>query len=249
MTGARRSRFLVYAALAGSLVGAFVLGTGNAQAAGYRYWSFWESDGGAWTYATQGPATARPADGTVVGFRFAVSADSADASRPRDDADFAAVCGATPEEAGRKRVAVVVDYGTAADAPDNKRPPAPRAGCARLGEDATAAEALAAVAKPLRYDSNALLCAISGYPESGCGEQVADDGTTRTGAPTVPAPSGAPMDSGAPTDSGAPAAPTEPGSHPEPEGDSGPSVGLLAGAAAVLVLAAAGLRRARRRRG
>ncbi|MGW2053873.1 SCO2322 family protein [Streptomyces sp. NPDC001840] len=256
MTGTRRSRLLVnaapvvYAALVGAFVlgAALVLGTGNAQAAGYRYWSFWESDGGAWTYATEGPATARPADGTVVGFRFAVSADSADASRPRDEADFAAVCGATPEEAGRKRIAVVVDYGTAADAPDGERPPAPRTGCTRLGQDATAAEALAAVAKPLRYDSNALLCAISGYPESGCGEQVADDGTDRTGAPTAPADSGAPKDSGAPTSTGAPA-PTEPGSHPEPEGDSGPSVGLLAGAAAVLVLAAAGLRRARRRRG
>ncbi|QXE37070.1 hypothetical protein KQY30_25480 [Streptomyces sp. GMY02] len=244
MSGARHSRLLVYAALVGAFVlgTTLVLGTGNAQAAGYRYWSFWESDGGAWTYATQGPATARPADGTVVGFRFAVSADSADASRPRDESGFTAVCGATPGEAGRKRVAVVVDYGTAADAPDGERPPASRAGCARLGEDATAAEALAAVAKPLRYDANALLCAISGYPESGCGEQVADDSTTRTDA------SATATDSGAATSSGAPA-PTEPGSHPEPEGDSGPSLGLVAGAAAVLVLAAAGLRRARRRRG
>ncbi|WP_198533946.1 SCO2322 family protein [Streptomyces odonnellii] len=243
MTGARRSRPLVHAALVGTFVmgAALVLGTGNAQAAGYRYWSFWEGDGGAWTYATQGPATALPADGTAVGFRFAVSTDSADASRPRDGSGFAAICGATPEEAGRKRVAVVVDYGTAADAPDGERPPAPRAGCARLGEDATAAEALAAVAKPLRYDADALLCAISGYPESGCGEQVADGGTNRTDA------TAASMDSGAPASSGAPA-PTEPGSHPEPEGDSGPSVGLVAGAAAVLVLTAAALRRARRRR-
>jgi len=28
------------------------------------------------------------------------------------------------------------------------------------------------VAKPLRYDTNALLCAIGGYPRQGCGEQV-----------------------------------------------------------------------------
>ncbi|MYZ41290.1 hypothetical protein GT002_40835, partial [Streptomyces sp. SID4917] len=58
-----------------------------------------------------------------------------------------------------------------------------RAECALLGEDATAAEALAAVAKPLRYNSEALLCAISGYPATGCGEQVTDtsaDGSTDT---------------------------------------------------------------------
>jgi hypothetical protein len=44
--------------------------------------------------------------------------------------------------------------------------------CASVSPDATTAEALAGVAKPLRYDTNALLCAIAGYPRQGCGEQV-----------------------------------------------------------------------------
>ncbi|MEU6588462.1 SCO2322 family protein [Streptomyces sp. NPDC046881] len=149
---------------------------GPAGAAGYRYWSFWERAGGHWTYATQGPATVRPDDGAVQGFRFAVSADSADASRPRGTADFTSVCAGTPAAPGRKRVALVLDFGTRADAPAGETPPGRRTACARVAEDATSADALAAVAKPLRYDTNALLCAIAGYPATGCGEQVSAEG-------------------------------------------------------------------------
>ncbi|ANP54745.1 hypothetical protein J2Z21_001615 [Streptomyces griseochromogenes] len=164
------------------LVAAFVLvaGAAQAQAAAYRYWSFWERDGGRWTYATEGPSTARPDDGAVQGFRFAVSEDSADASRPRGTADFATICAGTPAKPGTKRVALVIDPGTEADAPSGETPPTRRTACARVAPDATTAEALAKVADPLRYDTNALLCAISGYPRKGCGESA--DGTAKKGA-------------------------------------------------------------------
>ncbi|WAP60779.1 SCO2322 family protein [Streptomyces sp. S465] len=201
-----------------------VLGAAPAQAAdGYRYWSFWQRGGdrGGWTYAVQGPSSARPADGDTIGFRFAVSEDSDDATRPRGTADFAAVCASTPAKGGTKRVAVVLDFGTAADAPDHRTPPAPRTECARVGEDATAGEALAAVAKPLRYDSAALLCAIAGYPESGCGEKV----STSVDAHAVPK-----------------------GDGDTADGDSGPSAGLIGGLAAVVLLGAAAVWQARRRR-
>ncbi|MET8287962.1 SCO2322 family protein [Streptomyces sp. NPDC005132] len=193
---------------------------GQAQAVGYRYWSFWDRTGGSWTYATQGPSTARPSDGDVEGFRFAVSEDSQDASKPRGNADFASVCARTEARAGAKRVALVLDFGTAADAPSAQTPPAPRTACARVPSDATAADALASVAKPLRYDTNALLCAIAGYPRTGCGEQVS--------APHEPTASAHPR-------SGAP--------------HHGPSAGLLAGVAAVVLLGAAAIWQARRRRG
>ncbi|GAA2520952.1 SCO2322 family protein [Streptomyces longisporus] len=147
-------------------------GSGQAQAAGYRYWSFWDYDAGHWTYATQGPATARPSDGAVQGFRFSVSEDSGDAAKPRGAVSFPVICARTPAQEGKKRVALVLDFGTAADAPSGETPPARRTVCARVSADGTTADALAAVAKPLRYDTNALLCAIAGYPEKGCGEQV-----------------------------------------------------------------------------
>ncbi|PSJ24111.1 hypothetical protein B7P34_35155 [Streptosporangium nondiastaticum] len=202
-----------------------LLGTAPAHAAGYRYWSFWQGSGGQWAYATQGPGTARPGDGDVIGFRFAVSADSADAAKPRAAAGFGPVCDGTPAADGAKRVAVVLDFGTPADAPDGETPPKARSACARVGEDATAGEALAAVAKPLRYDSSALLCAIGGYPRTGCGEQV----------------------SGA--EKGAESASPKPAADGGKKGDGGPSAGLIGGVAAVVALGAAAFWQARRRRG
>ncbi|MFF4955518.1 SCO2322 family protein [Streptomyces sp. NPDC001222] len=202
-------------------------GAGRAQAVGYRYWSFWERGGNAWTYATQGPSTSRPADGDVQGFRFAVSEDSSDATEPRGSADFATICAGTPARGGQKRVALILDFGTAADAPSGERPPAGRTACARVPGDATTADALAAVAGPLRYDTNALLCAIAGYPAKGCGEQVT------SGQDRAPAKG---------TDHKGQASAKSRAHH-------GPSVGLLAGAAAVAVLGAAAVWQARRRRG
>ncbi|MGV9283996.1 SCO2322 family protein [Streptomyces sp. NPDC003730] len=191
---------------------------GQAQAAGYRYWSFWDRDGGTWVYATQGPSLVRPSDGDVQGFRFSVSENSDDAAQPRGTADFASVCAKTPAEGGSKRVALVLDFGTAPDAPSGETPPAPRTACARVSPDATTADALAAVAGPLRYDTNALLCAIAGYPKSGCGEQVSQKNTA------------APRQQDTSDDGG------------------GPSVGLVAGIAVVAALAGAATWQARRRR-
>lgn len=84
------------------------------------------------------------------------------------------------------------------------------------------------MAKPLRYDSSAMLCAISGYPKSGCGEQVSgDSGSAKPSAP----------------------AKTTDGQEKAEEGDGGgPSVGLLVGIGAVLLLGVAAVVQARRRR-
>ncbi|MCX4667543.1 SCO2322 family protein [Streptomyces sp. NBC_01381] len=222
----RPARFVAGAVLTALFASLFaVLAAAPAQAAGYRYWSFWDRDGAKWAYATQGPSTARPDDGAVQGFRFSVSEDSQDSAKPRGPADFAAICAKTPAEDGRKRVAVVIDFGTAQDAPDGETPPKPRTACARVADDATSADALAAVAKPLRYDSNALLCAIADYPKSGCGEQVSGNGQSEK----------------------KPAA-SESAQKKDDE-SGGPSVGLIAGVAAIAVLGAAAVWQARRRRG
>ncbi|MFF4028253.1 SCO2322 family protein [Streptomyces sviceus] len=201
------------------LAGVLLAGAGPAHATGYRYWSFWDRTGTTWTYATQGPSTAVPSDGDVEGFRFAVSEDSSDATKPRGPASFTGICADTPAREGRKRVALVLDFGTAADAPSGETPPAARTACASVPRDATTAEALASVAEPLRYSTNALLCAVSGYPETGCGEPVAENPKHEKG--TGPKRSGS---------------------------DSGPSVGLFAGAGAVAVLGAAAVWQTRRRR-
>ncbi|WP_030618058.1 SCO2322 family protein [Streptomyces sclerotialus] len=218
--------------LAGTATG---LAAAPAHAEEYRYWSFWTADATAhgksgWSYATEGPSTARPEDGSTAGFRFTVSADSARAAAPRPAVDFDAVCGGTKAAEGRKRVAVVVDFGTKADAPKGGTPPAARTECARVPEDASAGEALAAVAAPLRYDSGALLCAIAGYPEKGCAEQAG--GPAEESADAASPGDGATGDGATDGDTGA----------------GGPSTGLIGGIAAVAALGAAAVWQARRRR-
>ncbi|MFF9347381.1 SCO2322 family protein [Streptomyces sp. NPDC014734] len=213
-----------------------VLCAGPAQAAGYRYWSFWENSGTGWTYATQGPALVRPDDGSVQGFRFSVSEDSQDSAQPRTSPDFAKICADTPSGKGSKRIALVIDPGTASDAPDGRTPPARRTACARVAPDASTAEALASVAKPLRYNSDALLCAISGYPATGCGEQVSGDGGHAKPAGSA---------SGT-----APAGPATTAAADGPDGSGGgPSAGVYVGIGAVVVLGTAAVAQARRRRG
>ena len=149
-----------------------------ADSGGYRYWSFWtQSDQGEWRFAQQGPAGLRPADGEVVGFRFTASRRGDEGATPRPAGDFSRICADTDSAAGQKRIALVIDHGTTADAPSSERPPKARTTCARVPAKGSAADALAAQAPPLRYDSSALLCAIDGYPKSGCGERISGGGT------------------------------------------------------------------------
>lgn len=258
MTGRRsgavsRSRGVVLV-LGGVLLalGLGSVGQGEAYAAAYRYWSFWERDGSAWAYATQGPSTARPADGEVQGFRFAVSRDSSDAAQPRGAADFASICRNTAARGGEKRVALVIDFGATADAPESETPPKARTACARVPDDATTAEALASVAKPLRYDTNALLCAIGGYPVRGCGEAVDSGAESETGTG-----SGAGSETETGTDSGVGSASGSDGRADTPGSSAGgaagegagPSAGLFVGVGVVAALGGAAVWRARRRRG
>ncbi|MGW3228946.1 SCO2322 family protein [Kitasatospora sp. NPDC001095] len=222
------------AALLPPLLGAVLLlaCAAPAQAAGYRYWSFWRGgEGGSWTYQQQGPAVAVPPDGAVDGWRFALSPDGGqDAAKPRAAGSFAGICANTPAQEGRKRVAVVLDFGTAEDtgasagssaAGSSVTAPEQRTACASVAPRATSAEVLAAVAPPLRYDTNGLLCAIAGYPKAGCGDQVGAAGATQPDAGAASADQG---------------------------GGSGPDVGLLAGSALVAVLAGGAVWQARRRR-
>ncbi|MFE2556082.1 SCO2322 family protein [Streptomyces sp. NPDC059352] len=225
---------MTVAALFGAFLTLFAVAAAPAQAAGYRYWSFWESDGGKpWAYATQGPATARPADGDAIGFRFAISKGTSDTSRPSVAPDFPGICAGVEKKDGTKRIAVVVDFGGPQDAPPGETLPEKpvRVGCAQVREDATGAEALAEVAKPLRYDGAAMLCGITGYPARGCGEQVAENGE----APASPV---------APT---APGSASASGSASGAKDGAGPSFGVLAGGAAVLALGGAAIWKARRR--
>ncbi|MFB6892390.1 SCO2322 family protein [Kitasatospora sp. NPDC056327] len=236
--------------IAGVLI-LLVLGAAPAQAAGYRYWSFWRWSDGGWAYQQQGPAVHVPADGAVEGWRFAVSPDGGrEAARPGGAGDFATVCADTPAEGGRKRVAVVLDFGVAADASAGETPPAPRTACAVVAPRASSAEVLATVAPPLRYDGNGLLCAIAGYPRAGCADRLGAGGRP-SDAPATPSGTAAAGTAG--TAPGAiastgTASTGASGARASTSGTSGPVLGVGAGLALVGALGAGAAWQVRRRR-
>ena len=144
----------------------------QAQAQTYRFWSYWTAEDGSWAYASSGPATHQPADGSVEGWRFTVSDGNSPGEQPRKAPSFDKVCAGTAPKSGTKRVAVVIDYGTANDAPTGTDPQPARTACAQVQAEATALQVLAAVAKH-QVDSSGLVCAIDGYPPGACGGQGA----------------------------------------------------------------------------
>lgn len=144
----------------------------NATAAdGYRYWSYWQSENGTWTYAKLGPAMLKATDGAVDGWRYGVGTTMS-STAPSLRGDFDAICGGTVASSDQVRVAVVIDYG------NDSGSPAPRAACAVIAKGLTRASALAAVA-PLRLNQG-FVCGIDNYPATGCGESVAAPAPTPT---------------------------------------------------------------------
>ena len=204
-----------------------VVAAGPAAAAAYRYWSYWLGSDTGWSFAHVGPAFRSPADGTVEGWRFAINGVTGD-NLPGFSPDFAEVCGDTPAQEDRKRVALVVDPGSTADAINGEATPGPWAICIVAESRATGYDILRA-ATTVRAERG-LICGIGGYPSRGCADIVADPTPTPTPTPTPkPTPTPTPTPEARPSPSTSPrpevAAPTSPGpssSGPTPSGP-GPS--------------------------
>ena len=172
-----------------------------AQAAAYRYWTYWQGVDGAWRFATVGPASAVPADGAVEGWAFRVSGAAGDPDAdPAAAPDFDAVCGSTPPAEDSKRVALVIDPGSPAIAPAGQAPPEPIEVCVVAEPDATGYDVLRSVTQ-VRVEGG-LVCGVAGYPTGECAP-VLDDAevaalstaasasapaTAAAGSPASPAP-------------------------------------------------------------
>ena len=212
-----------------------------ASAAAYRYWSYWQGQTGTWVPAQTGAGDHALVDRDVQGWRFALTTDQP--TEPPDNApDFAALCpdlAAGNAPAGQLRVAVVIDAGYAAHAPEGQSPPSDVVSCVTVPEGATGNQALAAAGSVT--DQGGLVCAINGYPQDECGSAVADDEAARAVA-------AAGSEQPNPATVGAPAA--EPRASDAGSDDSGSPAGFVIGAfvlAALLGLAYA-IPMARRRR-
>lgn len=187
----RSLRLLIAAAFTLILSGGLVLSsTSGAQAAdAYRYWAYYSVTDGAFVAQQTGPSGTTPTDGSIEGYRFAAPADFKNPNVPRADLKsltFDSICGSKEAAEGKKRVAVLIDYGVEADA-NGATIPSPEALCAVAPTKANGLQVLGAVAPDLRTQKSSfgpLLCGISGYPATGCADEMAKKGTP-TNEPTV----------------------------------------------------------------
>lgn len=170
--GPKRAPALPATALAALIaVIALILPSTAHAASVYRYWGYFHLDKGAWTFAQTGPDGAKPADGAVEGYRYAVG-DMTTTHVPRALLTFDAICAATAPKADTKRVGVVIDFGRDADARDaGAQVPTPFAACAQVPTAATGSDILKAVSQ-VRVEGG-LVCGIDGYPATGCSDTLA----------------------------------------------------------------------------
>jgi len=143
-----------------------------ANAADYRYWTFWVTTNDSWSFANEGAGTLKATDQMVTGFKFAITgADNG--LPPTESAVFAELCPDTSEQAGTLRVAVVVDFNDQATAPEGETPPSPNVvNCVTVKEGQTAADALNAAGLEVRANDG-FVCGINGYPKEECGLEIA----------------------------------------------------------------------------
>jgi hypothetical protein len=171
-TTARRAAALL-AALAAALLATLTMAS-PAHATAFRFWSYWQGATGQWVAAQTGPGDHTIVDEDVQGWRFAISTEAVDQA-PDNAPDFATLCpdlAATAAPAGQLRVAVVIDSGFVADAPDGQAPPADAISCVTVPEGSTGNQALAAAAEVT--GEGGLVCGINGYPTDECGAEVSD---------------------------------------------------------------------------
>ncbi|WP_410788003.1 SCO2322 family protein [Kribbella sp. C-35] len=229
---AHRTVRLVLSLLAGLLLAGTVATTAQAED-GYRFWGYYQWTNGAWAFSQKGADAFVPADGGVEGWRFALG--GAKPRVPRAAGDFEQICGKTPAETGKKRVAVVVDPGTPEDAVAGDTPSAAKGTCVVTDPASNGAKILAAVA-PVRIEKG-LTCGVAGYPSKGCGDQVKNIKVPATETPVT-------LEVGAAVGSTA----TPPASTPASSDDSStPWAGIIIAAVVVVLLAGGGFVLSRRR--
>ncbi len=146
-----------------------------AQATAYRYWAYWLGSSGTWVAAQTGAGSHVLVDEDVQGWRFGITTQDP-AQGPDNDPDFAALCPQLAQDGpveGQVRVAVVIDSGFLAEAPDGETPPADEVACVTVPEGSTGNQSLAEAGSIT--DQGGLVCGINGYPSDECGAPVPDD--------------------------------------------------------------------------
>ena len=157
-----------------AIVSSMVAPSANAVEKGYRYWGYFQAAPGAkaWTMAMTGP-TVPIADGSVEGWAFTFSSDSIpDAAPPRMTPNFGRICGLVKSvPSGKKRIGLVVDFGSAFLRPKGEAMPRNFTKCVVVDKNAVGVDVLSQVVKA-RTQSSGFICAFSNYPAKECGAEV-----------------------------------------------------------------------------
>jgi len=167
-------------------------------ATGYRYWGYFHAPVGAnsWTAAMTGPSV-KVNDGDVEGWAFVFSNNDIPASNPMMDPDFNALCGETPEAAGKVRVGLIVDFGGANIAPSGETPREFFSDCVVVDKGAVGLDVLQS-ALEVRAGDSGLICGIAGYPSTECGAEIEAPATEEAVTTAAPAPTQESSSSSAP---------------------------------------------------
>jgi hypothetical protein len=145
----------------------------QAASTGYRYWGYFQAapKATAWTAAMTGP-TVDIADGSVEGWAFTFSSEAIpDATSPSVLPDFQSICGKTRAVTGKKRIAIVIDFGAAYLAPPGEKPLLTVKRCITIDKKAQGIDVLGKVVR-VRGDKSGLICGLSGYPRKECGVEI-----------------------------------------------------------------------------
>ena len=165
-----KKKFAVLASLA--LLAATIT-PAQAAGTGYRYWGYFQAapKATAWTAAMTGP-TVDIADGSVEGWAFTFSSEAIpDATSPSVLPDFQSICGKTRAVAGKKRIAIVIDFGDAYLAPTGEKPLKTTKRCITIDKKAQGIDVLGKVVR-VRGDKSGLICGLGGYPRKECGVEI-----------------------------------------------------------------------------
>ena len=144
----------------------------NGSETGYRYWGYFQAppNSNSWIMAMTGP-TSSVADGSVEGWIHTFANEVVDAAAPKPLPDFAELCKKVKPVADKKRVGLVVDFGTSAIRPARESIPRRVRTCILIDRSANGAEILAAATK-IRASASGFICGINGYPANECSAKM-----------------------------------------------------------------------------
>ena len=144
----------------------------EAASKGYRYWGYFQAAPGetSWTAAMTGP-TVDIKDGAVEGWSFVFSSDDIPSEAPSVKPDFATICANIKAVPGKKRIALVMDFGKKAYAPAGEKVKRTMVRCVRTDKKSQGIDVLGQLVK-VRAEASGLICCFNGYPREECGVEI-----------------------------------------------------------------------------